>query len=286
VSSSRPSLEARRELIRIHLEGFVLENCPEDEVALLLSGGADSTVVALAAHHVGKRIRAFSFEVVGSPNPDFRQARRTAEIMGWRFEPVEVSTENLAERFLDLFFKYGCRKKTEAECLFPLLDVIERVRAGGFSKALTGFGSFIPDDRRSAIECWKDPEAYWESCRREVGVGDSAATVKVIEVAATKGLEILFPLGQQPMIDALYGLTVKETMGKPYPKHLYKDIYFDDFARLGLLGAESQSLQATGNIEGAFAPLLSHPVNADFKFPRSAEVKFPSLGGYGDQPMS
>lgn len=27
-------------------------------------------------------------------------------------------------------------------------------------------------------------------------------------------------------------------------------------------------------------------VNADFKFPRSAEVKFPSLGGYGDQPMS
>jgi hypothetical protein len=34
-----------------------------------------------------------------------------------------------------------------------------------------------------------------------------------------KGLEILFPLGQQPMIDALYGLNVKETMGKPYPKH-------------------------------------------------------------------
>ena len=80
--------------------------------------------------------------------------------------------------------------------MFPLLDAIERVRAGGFSKALTGFGSFIPDDQRSAVECWKDPEAYWEFCRREVGLGDSAVIVKAIEVATTMGLEILFPLGQ------------------------------------------------------------------------------------------
>jgi hypothetical protein len=37
--------------------------------------------------------------------------------MGWRFVPVEVTTGYLPNRFVDLFFKYGCAKKTEAECL-------------------------------------------------------------------------------------------------------------------------------------------------------------------------
>ena len=64
--------------------------------------------------------------------------------MGWSFEPVDVSTEDLPNRFLDLFFRYGCAKKTEAECLFPLIDVIRSVKARGFSKALTGFRSSSP----------------------------------------------------------------------------------------------------------------------------------------------
>ncbi len=198
-----------------------------------LSGGADSTVVALAAHHVGKKITAFSFEVLGCPNPDFLQAKRTCEIMGWSFEPVEVSTEDLPNRFLDLFFKYGCVKKTEAECLFPLLDVIQRVKAKGFKKALTGFGSFIPDDRKSAIECSDDPAGYWDSCRREAGIGDSSATVKIIESAVAQGLEILMPLCHENVIDSLAGLDTKAMMGKPYPKHHYKDLYFDDFESSG-----------------------------------------------------
>jgi DNA (cytosine-5)-methyltransferase 1 len=260
VRQSRPSLDARKERIRSHLEQYVADHFPGEDVAVLLSGGADSTVVALAAHHAGKKITAFSFEVLGCPNPDFRQAERTCEIMGWSFEPVEVSTENLPNRFLDLFFEYGCAKKTEAECLFPLLDVIQRVRARGFPKVLTGFGSFLPDDRRSAIECSNDPAGYWESCRREAGIGDSSATVKIIEIAAAQGLEILMPLCHRNVVDALSGLNLKEMMGSPYPKHHYKDLYFDDFSKLGLLGVESRNLQAAGDIERVFTPLLAHPV--------------------------
>ena len=257
---ARPTLDARKQRIRAHLEQYVADHCPGDDVAVLLSGGADSTVVALSAHHVGKKITAFSFQVSGFPNPDFLQAKRTSEIMGWSFEPVDVSTEDLPNRFLDLFFKYGCAKKTEAECLFPLIDVIQSVKAKGFTKVLTGFGSFIPDDRSSAIACARDPAAYWESCRREAGVGDSSATAKIVEVAAAQGVEILMPLCHRNIIDALSGLDTKAMMGKPYPKHHYKDVYFDDFERLGLLDAKNQNIQIAGGIERVFLPLLSHPV--------------------------
>ena len=68
------------------------------------------------------------------------------------------------------------------------------------------------------------------------------------------------PLCQENVIDALSGLDTKAMMGKPYPKHHYKDVYFDDFEQLGLLDAKNQNIQIAGGIERVFLSLLSHAV--------------------------
>lgn len=262
----RPKLDARKRKIKRLIEHFIAQHSPETKVAVLLSGGTDSTTVALAAHHVGKKVTAFSFEVVGYPNPDCDQARKTCAVMGWDFEPVQVGIGNLGERFLDLFYEYGCTKKTEAECLFPMLDVIQRVKQKGFRTVLTGFGSPIPDDRKSAIHCRTNPTGYWDSNYELVGGGDTSATNKIIQMAQNKGVCILMPLLQNGIIDALYGLTPSEMMGRPYEKHHWKDPYHQDFVSLGLLKKSpwgilgqrqgSPGLQVGGQIEKIFSKLL------------------------------
>lgn len=263
----RPKLDARKRKIKRVIEHYIAKHCPEKKVAVLLSGGTDSTMVALAAHHVGKKVTAFSFEVVGYPNPDCEQARKTCAVMGWNFNRVEMGIGDLGERFLDLFFEYGCVKKTEAECLFPMLDVIQRVKQRGYETVLTGFGSPIPDDRKSSIHCRSNPTGYWDSNYELVGVGDTDATNKIIQMAQKKNVRILMPLLQNGIIDALYGLTPSEMMGRPYEKHHWKDPYHQDFVSLGLLKKSpwgvlgqrqgSPGLQVGGQIEKVFSKLLT-----------------------------
>ena len=55
VRHARPILDARKRRIRTHLEQCAADHRPDTEVAVLLSGGADSTVVALAAPPTGHR---------------------------------------------------------------------------------------------------------------------------------------------------------------------------------------------------------------------------------------
>lgn len=255
----KPRLNVRNKKIQAHLEQYILDNCSKKKVAVLLSGGADSTVVALAAHNVGKKITAFSFQVNGFENEDYNQAKITCEVMGWDFIAVKISKANLLKRFMDLFAVYGCRKKTEAECLFPMLDVIKAVKDKGFSEVLTGFGSFIPTNKNASMQCSRDPVQYWKSRNNLVGKGDSTATEKIIEIAKSHKIKILMPLCHDNMISALSNLSTKDMMGKPYPKHHYKDIYYDDFVAIGTLKGRSGSLQVNGQIEQLFSSLLSNP---------------------------
>jgi len=252
-------LDKVKSSIKSSVDSFIFNSFPEKEVAVFLSGGADSTFVALSAHYLGKSINAFSFEMEGHPNSDCKQAEITSTYMGWKFNKVIVSSNDLSLRFIELIEKYGCKKKTEVECLFPMLDLIKSVKKSGFQKVLTGFGSFIPDDRKSAIECEKSPKIYWNNRRKDAGSHDSSATKIISDVAQTIGIKILMPLCQLSIIEAMNGLRTSQMMGRPYPKHHYKDIFYDDFEALNLLKIKNRSLQVSGGIEYILSPLLDDP---------------------------
>jgi DNA-cytosine methyltransferase len=245
--------------LRQEIERYIRHHCPKKDALVFLSGGADSTLIALAAHHTGKRITALSFRIGGVDNPDCIQARKTSKAMGWKCHVVNVSTNAVGKSFVGLFEKYGCRTKTEAECLFSLLPLISKAIKLGYSSVLTGFGSFIPDDRKSNISYHANPKAYWESLREDLERGKSRATKKIAEIFKAKGLQILMPLFQESVIDCLEQLTPKELWGTSYQKQCYKDLYFDDFERLGMLRVRNKSLQIAANVEAIFAQLLDDP---------------------------
>lgn len=253
------TLDEKKANIKAAILSCIEREFPEDEVAILLSGGTDSLTLALATHHLKKKIVAYTFRVVGFPSPDYRTAHSVCEKMGWRFVGVDITLDDLAERFLDLFYEFRCERKTEAEVLFPMWAVIDRVVADGFSKALTGLGSPIPTSAEKGKKCDKDPAAFWTEVANRVAAGEeeSHATSKVIEYAKYRKLTLVKALEQREIIRQLHGLKRRDMTGKPYKKHHWKDCFYEDFDRLGLLATENRYLQK--GMSDVFATLLRFP---------------------------
>ena len=124
-------------MIRKLLEDYIKNNVPDNEVAVLLSGGVDSISVGLAAHHVGKKVHAYSFHLVGEESYDFKKARDVSDKMQWEFSGVQVPTDNLVEDWHRLV-KLKCQKKTHFECVFPFLYIYPQIEE---TYVLTGWGA-------------------------------------------------------------------------------------------------------------------------------------------------
>ncbi|HEV2374533.1 MAG TPA: asparagine synthase (glutamine-hydrolyzing) [Streptosporangiaceae bacterium] len=78
-----------REAVRSHLAADV-------EVGVILSGGLDSTVLAMLAHDLGRPLQAFS--VASEPgHPDLDQATRVASSLGWQHHAVVMSFDDYLE---------------------------------------------------------------------------------------------------------------------------------------------------------------------------------------------
>ena len=141
-------------MIKKLIVDHIINNVPDSEVAVLLSGGVDSISVALAAHHAGKKVHAYSFYIkafeyyakkdcpkklviMGGKSYDFKTAEKFAKKMNWNFTPIEIPTENLVAdwyRLVDL----KCKKKTHFECVFPFLYVYPVIKE---KYVLTGWGA-------------------------------------------------------------------------------------------------------------------------------------------------
>ena len=70
-------------------------NVPDDDCAVLLSGGVDSISIGFAAERLGKKVHAYSFCLDTHLSYDFQKAKEVAEVFNWPFTGIEVPTKNL-----------------------------------------------------------------------------------------------------------------------------------------------------------------------------------------------
>ena len=124
-------------MIKKLLVDHIRNNVPDRRVAVLLSGGVDSISVGLAAHHAGKEVHAYSFQLGNQTSYDFAKAAEVAYNMNWDFTPVVVPKENLISDWHRLV-KLGCRKKTHYETVFPFLYVYPEIEE---TYVVTGWGA-------------------------------------------------------------------------------------------------------------------------------------------------
>ena len=91
--------------IKERLRLIINEQFPEEEICLLLSGGADSTLVGLVADELGKKVHSISFRLNDQTSWDFQTAKSTSNSLGWSFHEVVVPTNDPKDRF----FRFGSK---------------------------------------------------------------------------------------------------------------------------------------------------------------------------------
>lgn len=119
------------------LRDSLLAQVADPDVAVLLSGGVDSTSVAASSVAAGLRVCAYTFSLAGYRSEDVDGAKAIARAIGIPLRHIEIPTNHAAEAFVRLAYVYKCRRKTQFECSFPLEYVLpmidERVVLTGFN---------------------------------------------------------------------------------------------------------------------------------------------------------
>jgi DNA-cytosine methyltransferase len=244
------------------LKEIISKSITTDKVPVLLSGGADSSLVAFSIHELGKQVIGISYELEGTVNPDCLKAERTCSSMGWQFEKVIVKLDDSKRDFLDLIRTYKCQKKTELEILFPMIAMGERIKELGFDYVLSGFEGWIPDTRKFEIKLRNEPEEFWKYVIDETvekGTLMSSATQKCMSHYDSIGITIQTPLDSTELIQTYSELSYSDC-NKPVWKYMLKCLYETEFKKCNLWeDGRSPNLQVGGKVEDYFAPLLSDP---------------------------
>ncbi|QYW03322.1 hypothetical protein pEaSNUABM34_00020 [Erwinia phage pEa_SNUABM_34] len=126
--------------LRKLFEQHVKKEVKADKVAVLLSSGLDGLVSALAAHDLGKKVHAFTFQMGDNPSFDSRHAQIVAQKMGWEFTLVKVPTSvsAIALAWRVLHSKYRCIKKRDYECAYPMVYCYKAIKDAGYKYVLSG----------------------------------------------------------------------------------------------------------------------------------------------------
>lgn len=109
------------------LSSIVARQSADSRVALLLSGGIDSYSVGIACEMAGKTVVAYTYELECTPSVDRPKAERLARLRGWQLNLVIVPTNDLQNDFLRLIAVHRCRKKIQAEVIFPMMYLLPAI---------------------------------------------------------------------------------------------------------------------------------------------------------------
>lgn len=122
------------------------------KVAVLMSGGVDSSVAALLLKNQGYEVTGFYLNYTPYCNPkDELDARRVAEILGIKFYSLDI-TEEFEEKIINYFVKSyeaGLTPNPDVFCndLIKFGIVLEKALSLGFEKIATGHYSKIIQDK-------------------------------------------------------------------------------------------------------------------------------------------
>lgn len=232
-----------------------------NKICIALSGGVDSTLIGLVAHHLGLEVTAISYKRRGVDSVDFNQAKKTCKIMGWNFQPVIIPKENPKKIFLSMINDYGCTLKTEIECLYPFIRIFDLAIKLGFEKIMVGENT-TADDRNSAILLRKQPKKYWYEIVNKCSGGIQGQTIsmaskKWYQIGKKKGIRVVAPMLGAKYNNVFYKrvLTLKE-MNSPYQKSFLKKCFPEEFEKIGMTKTRNLNLQKGGTMTQFFEPLI------------------------------
>ena len=189
-------------------------------VALALSGGIDSTGLLIALRAAGKEVDALTFRLAGTEPGDWTRARTSAATFGATFVDVELPTDqDVLAADVRALVRFGLRKKTAIECLWPMTYVIAASVERRHSVLVVGScadGHF--GISKKAMMHYRQTVAGLDAFRaRLFSDPDYAQVASLSRFASARGVEVVVPYRCQTIIDAFRGLRW-ESINKPRQK--------------------------------------------------------------------
>lgn len=200
----------------------------EPKIAVLLSGGIDSTSVLLAALDVRKRtggeVIAISFHVRGIDSTDYRQAQANAKSLGVRFEPVVLpnDVDTIGRDVTWLIHERGYRRKADIECAWPVTYALRYAKLIGCTTVLGGAAAdgHFALNRKAQIRGKAEPfDATWVDAFRDAYFSrtDPAQTFSLAAYGEEIGVRYRAPYLDRRLRDFLRGRTWAQ-LNRPFQK--------------------------------------------------------------------
>jgi asparagine synthetase B (glutamine-hydrolysing) len=227
-----------------------LKSIESDEVAVLLSGGVDSSTLAFTAARLGKRVHGYSF-YIGEPSYDSLKAQEICETFGFDFTGVNVPVDNIIEDFKTLAYKYDCKKKTQFECTFPFMYIYPQIKEKYVLSGVAADGHYGLSKR--AMIHFRHTKEKFDQFRSDYFSSPNPAGIRQLEMLSKEyDKELIAPYLTREIYDYFQQFTWEE-INKPYEKHLIRS-RFKEFDEVKV--KKHLNLQLVGGVDKVFEGLL------------------------------
>lgn len=222
------------------------------DVAVLLSGGADSLSCALAAHRIGKKVTAYTFHLHDQPTYDAAKALDTAVRMSWRSFLTVVPIQYIPQDFHTLRNDFDCVKKTHYECTFPFLYIYPKIEEKMIISGVAADGHYGVS--KKACMHFKEPKELFDQFREEYFSNPNpAGYLQQLKLSEKYDKTFIAPYLEKPVVDFFRQYDWYE-LNKPFQKHHV----INSFTEFQTIGNPKKhiNLQLGAGIDKAFESLL------------------------------
>lgn len=211
----------------------VVDECPDERPALMLSGGVDSHSILYALLSCGRKPIAYSFTLEDRESSDFTAARDLARHWSVPFRAVVLPTDrDSLLRDIGKLFAHGAETKAQIECGWAFFRTIEAIAQDGRSThVLRGIGvdSLFGMSKKAMIH-FRHSVAGMDRYRAAAFSNpDTGQRRMVSRYARTWGLRVLDPY-IDPRVFALFEGTSWDELNRPRQKQVVLDAFGDHFA--------------------------------------------------------
>ena len=198
------------------------------DLVLLLSGGVDSTLLAIAMKELGVDFKALTFHASGYLPTDLKIARETCKNLGIYHEEISFDTDvESIVKSISRLNSLGAKTKTDYECFYPMLKVYDTYRGSTFVSGL-GCDGLFGISKKACIHYKHKP---WELSRNLVANPRYCQRVLHRAICEETSSAHVMPFLDERVYSTVIGRTWDE-LNKPKQKNLIYESakeYFEEF---------------------------------------------------------
>lgn len=229
----------------------------DDDVALCLSSGVDSSALLFALLELNKNVHVYSFTLEDRESTDFKVAKSLANKYDLDFTPIYLPT-NVDVIIKDLYTlarDFNASTKTDFECAWPFLYVYPKVKERYIVTGIPADGHFCLS-KRGMIH-YKD---NIEEFRNIYFSKDNVGQLKQRQILANSFGKInIDPYYSSDIMIRLKGFSWDD-INKPYQKMPIINMYPSEFNEIKIRKHTNFQLGDSG-ISEVFKQIITHDIN-------------------------